>query len=77
MISVWPKFYPEKDTYAALHAAGLLYPPNIAETRKDFLDHPFAVYDDFNPAGRHLCWSQIDRALFSKKVDAWWLDGLA
>jgi alpha-D-xyloside xylohydrolase len=74
MISVWPRFYPETANYAALHAAGLLYPANIAETRKDFLDHAFAVYDAFNPAARRLYWSQIDQALFSKKVDAWWLD---
>jgi len=74
MISVWPRFYPETPTYAALRAKGFLYPPNIAEGSKDFLDHAFAVYDAFNPAARQLYWSQINESLFSRKVDAWWLD---
>jgi alpha-D-xyloside xylohydrolase len=74
MISVWPRFYPETANYAALRAMGFLYPPNIDEGKKDFLDHAFAVYDAFNPAARQLYWSQINQALFSFKVDAWWLD---
>jgi alpha-D-xyloside xylohydrolase len=74
MISVWPRFYPETKTYSALLASGFLYPENVAETRKDFLDHAFAVYDAFNPAARRLYWAQINAQLFSKGVDAWWLD---
>ena len=34
----------------------------------------FTFYDAFNPAARALYWSQIHDALFTKKVDAWWLD---
>jgi len=74
MISVWPRFYPETANYVALRDKGFLYPPNIAEGKKDFLDHAFAVYDAFNPAARALYWSQINQKLFSMKVDAWWLD---
>jgi alpha-D-xyloside xylohydrolase len=74
MISVWPRFYPETANYSALRAKGFLYPPNITEGMKDFLGHAFAVYDAFNPAARQLYWSQIDRTLFSLKMDAWWLD---
>jgi alpha-D-xyloside xylohydrolase len=75
MISVWPRFYPETSNFSALHAMGFLYPLNIAEKHKDFLGHEFAVYDAFNPAARRMYWSQIDEALFSRNVDAWWLDG--
>lgn len=74
MISVWPRFYPETANYGALRDKGFLYPPNIKEGSKDFLDHAFAVYDAFDPAARQLYWSQINAALFSLKVDAWWLD---
>jgi alpha-D-xyloside xylohydrolase len=74
MISVWPRFYPDTANYSALRAMGFLYPPNITEGKKDFLDHAFAVYDAFNPAARQLYWSQINQALFSLKVDAWWMD---
>ena len=74
MISVWPRFYPETANYGALREKGFLYPPNITEGKKDFLDHLFAVYDAFNPAARALYWSQINQRLFSLKVDAWWLD---
>jgi len=74
MISVWPKFYPGTANYEALSARGLLYRPNLAEGKKDFLGGAFTVYDAFDPEGRRLYWSQIDRALFSRKVDAWWLD---
>jgi alpha-D-xyloside xylohydrolase len=74
MISVWPRFYPETANYSDLRGKGFLYQPNIDDGMKDFLGHPFAVYDAFNPAAREMYWAQIDRALFARKVDAWWLD---
>ncbi len=74
MISVWPRFYPETANYRALNEKGFLYRPNIEDGMKDFLGHPFAVYDAFNPAARRAYWDQIDHTLFSQKVDAWWLD---
>jgi alpha-D-xyloside xylohydrolase len=74
MISVWPRFYPGTAHYDELLSTGYLYPANVAEGTRDFLGHAFAVYDAFNPAARRLYWSQVDRSLFSLKVDAWWLD---
>ncbi|MEI9973645.1 MAG: TIM-barrel domain-containing protein [Ignavibacteriota bacterium] len=35
---------------------------------------PYTFYDAFNPGARHLFWSQVDRDLFRKGVDAWWMD---
>jgi alpha-D-xyloside xylohydrolase len=70
MISVWPKFYPGTANYDALGAGGFLFHGDT----KDFLGQPYTVYDAFNPAARRLYWAQIDSALFSKRVDAWWLD---
>ena len=75
MISVWPRFYPGTTHFDELNKAGLLFRPNVDEGTKDFLGHPFAIYDAFNPAARQLYWSQIDKSLFSSvHVDAWWLD---
>ena len=34
----------------------------------------FTFYDAFNPAARALYWSQIKHALFTKGIDAWWMD---
>ncbi len=74
MISVWPKFYRGTANFEALAAAGFLYRPNLLEGRLDFLRQAFTYYDAFSPAARRLYWSQIDRELFSRKVDAWWMD---
>ena len=74
MISVWPKFYTGTANFDALNAAGDLYQPNLTEKKVDFLHNAFTYYDAFNPAARQLYWSQINQALFSKGVDAWWMD---
>ncbi|MDP9003139.1 MAG: DUF5110 domain-containing protein, partial [Myxococcota bacterium] len=74
MISVWPKFYPGTANYDALNAKGFLYQPDITEMRKDWVGNVFTFYDAFNPAARALYWSQINQALFSLHIDAWWMD---
>ncbi len=35
---------------------------------------PYTFYDAFNAGARKLYWQQINTALFSKGVDAWWED---
>jgi alpha-D-xyloside xylohydrolase len=74
MISVWPKFYPTTTNFQILRAHHFLYEPNLGEDIIDWTGHPDTFYDAFNPAARELFWSQVDRALFSKGVDAWWMD---
>ncbi len=74
LISVWPKFYPGTANFEAMQQAGFLYQPNLDEGIRDWLDQPYTFYDAFNPAARRLFWQQVDRDLFSKHVDAWWLD---
>ena len=82
MISVWPKFYTGTANFSALNAKpGYLYQANLTEMKKDFVyanvagtTPSFTFYDAFNPGARQLYWSQINTALFSKSVDAWWLD---
>jgi alpha-D-xyloside xylohydrolase len=74
MISVWPKFYRGTANFKALEAAGALYQPNLVEGKQDWLKNVFTNYDAFSPSARALYWSQIRDALYTKKVDAWWMD---
>ena len=74
MISVWPKFYPGTANFEAMHSRGFLYERNLKEGIRDWVRFPYTFYDAFNPEARQLFWSQINRELFSKQVDAWWLD---
>lgn len=74
MISVWGKFYPNTDNAKEMQAHGFLYQPNLAEHVKDWVNFEYTFYDAFNPAARALYWDQIDRNLFQKGIDAWWLD---
>jgi len=74
MISVWPKFYPGTANFEALHSAGFLYERNLQEKIQDWVGFRYTFYDAFNPAARKLFWSQVERELFRKGIDAWWLD---
>jgi alpha-D-xyloside xylohydrolase len=77
MISVWGKFYPGTKNFEAMRSQGFLYHRNLAEGLRDWVGdggYPYTWYDAFNPEAAKLFWSQIDKALFSKKFDGWWLD---
>jgi alpha-D-xyloside xylohydrolase len=74
MISVWGKFYPDTGNSRALAAVDGLYQTTLKNGTKDWLDRNYAFYDAFNPAARQVFWDQVNAALFSKGVDAWWMD---
>jgi alpha-D-xyloside xylohydrolase len=77
MISVWGKFYPGTKNFEAMRQAGFLYQRNLSEGLRDWVGdggYPYTWYDAFNPEAGKLFWSQMEKALFRKKVDAWWLD---
>jgi alpha-D-xyloside xylohydrolase len=74
MISVWGKYYPGTANFDAMQKNGFLYQPNLKEGLRDWIGFPYTFYDAFNPDARKLFWSQINSALFSKGVDAWWMD---
>ncbi len=74
MLAVWPKFYAGTANFAALQAGGFLYQENLREQRRDWRGHVFTFYDAFNPEARRLYWSQIERTLVPKGIDAWWMD---
>jgi alpha-D-xyloside xylohydrolase len=74
MISVWPKFYRSTENFEELHARGFLYPETLKRPTTDWLGHVHTFYDAFDPGARELFWEQMNRDLFSKGVDAWWMD---
>ncbi len=73
MISVWAKFVPGSDNHTEMAARGFLYPAfDKAHGGPDGNSEQY--YDAFDPQARALYWRQIEEGLFSKGVDAWWLD---
>jgi alpha-D-xyloside xylohydrolase len=76
MISVWPKFYEGIEHYKQLDAKGLLYKQNIKNQQRDWIGKGYVstFYDAFNPEARELFWEMLSKKLYSKGIDAWWLD---
>ena len=76
MISVWPKFYEGTQAYKDFDKKGYLYKRNIADGRKDWIGKGYTstFYDPFNPEARGAFWNLINKKLYSKGIDAWWLD---
>lgn len=64
MLSVWAQFAPGSANYRQMNDAGVLYTSNCKDR----------YYDAFNPLGRELYWHDLKAQLFSRGVDAWWLD---
>ena len=74
MISVWPKYYVGTENYEAMKNKGYLYMRNVEKERKDWIGYLSTFYDAFNADARAAFWDQINTALYSKGIDAWWLD---
>lgn len=74
VISVWGKYYPGTENFTQLRDHGCLLPWNLRNNVKDWLGQPYAYYDAFNPFGRKLFWDQINRGLYRRGVDGWWMD---
>ncbi len=76
MISVWPKFYEGIAAYKDFDKKGWLYKRNIANQQKDWVGPGYVstFYDVFNENARKGFWDLLNKNLFSKGVDAWWMD---
>lgn len=74
MISVWPKYYVGTENYEAMNSRGWLYGRNVEKGQKDWLGYVSTFYDPFNADARKAFWEQINAKLYSRGVDAWWLD---
>jgi len=74
MISVWPKYYVGTENYEAMNSKGWLYKRNVEKGQKDWIGYVSTFYDAFNADARKAFWDQINTSLYSKGIDAWWLD---
>jgi alpha-D-xyloside xylohydrolase len=76
MISVWPKFYEGISTYNEFDKKGWLYKKNIADSQRDWIGKGYVstFYDAFNPDARKGFWNLISNKIYSKGIDAWWMD---
>ncbi len=74
MISVWPKFYVSSKNFKIMDKKGWLYKKNVENKQKDWVGHVSTFYDAYNPEAREYFWDQMNKKLFSKGIDAWWLD---
>jgi alpha-D-xyloside xylohydrolase len=73
MISIWGKFYEGTEHFDALNRGGYLFQPTLKEGLVRDGRH-YAFVDPFQAGGREMFWSQVRDSLFSKGVDAWWMD---
>jgi alpha-D-xyloside xylohydrolase len=76
MISVWPKFYEGISTYNEFDKNGWLYKRNIADRQRDWIGKGYVstFYDAFNENARKGFWDLINKKIYSKGIDAWWMD---
>lgn len=66
MLSVWPGFGPKTRVYHSLDSIGALFDERTWAGYK--------VFDAYNPAARDIFWKYFSEGLYSKGVDAWWMD---
>lgn len=76
MISVWPKFYVGTEHYNEMNEKGFLYTRNVEKKERDWVGPGYVstFYDPYSEEARDLFWEQINDHLYSKGIDAWWLD---
>ncbi|MGI4020451.1 MAG: TIM-barrel domain-containing protein [Janthinobacterium lividum] len=76
MLSVWAKFYEGIKNYDYLNKNGWLYKRNIANRQRDWIAQGYVstFYDAFNPKARQAFWDLMNKNLYSKGIDAWWMD---
>lgn len=76
MISVWAKFYKDIPNYKVMNDKGYLYTKSINDSIRDWIGKGYisTFYDAFNADARKEFWGMLNTHLFSKGVDAWWLD---
>jgi alpha-D-xyloside xylohydrolase len=76
MISMWPKFYEGITAYNEFDKKGWLYKRNIADRQRDWINKGYVstFYDAFNENARKGFWDLINKKIYTKGIDAWWMD---
>jgi alpha-D-xyloside xylohydrolase len=73
MISIWPFFEPGSANYDDMEKQGW-FVDKFKFAKPPFHTDGMAVYDATNPAARKFYWDEVNKALFSIGLDAWWMD---
>jgi alpha-D-xyloside xylohydrolase len=73
MISIWPFFEPGSTNYDYMDQHGW-FVDKFKFAKPPYHTNAMAVYDATNPEARKYYWNEIDKALFSIGIDAWWMD---
>jgi alpha-D-xyloside xylohydrolase len=73
MISIWPFFEPGSANYDYMDQQGW-FVDKFKFAKPPFHTDAMAVYDATNPEARQYYWDQVNKALFSIGLDAWWMD---
>ncbi len=76
MISVWPKFYHTTEHYKQFNDKGWMYKRAVEDSVRDWIYPGYigSFYDAYDADARQLFWEQIREKLYTKGIDAWWLD---
>jgi alpha-D-xyloside xylohydrolase len=73
MLSIWPFFEPGSTNYDYMEKQGW-FVDKFKFAKPPYHTDAMAVYDATNPEARKFYWSEINKALFSIGIDAWWMD---
>jgi alpha-D-xyloside xylohydrolase len=73
MLSIWPFFEPGSTNYDYMDKQGW-FVDKFKYAKPPYHTDAMAVYDATNPEARKFYWSEINKALFSIGIDAWWMD---
>jgi alpha-D-xyloside xylohydrolase len=73
MISIWPFFEPGSANYDYMDKQGW-FVDKFKFAKPPFHTDAMAAYDATNPEARKYYWEQVNKALFSIGLDAWWMD---
>ncbi|MDR0508159.1 MAG: DUF5110 domain-containing protein [Dysgonamonadaceae bacterium] len=76
MISVWPKFYHTTANYKAFEEKRWMFDRAVKDSIRDWIGKGYigGFYDAYSEGARKLFWNQINDKLYSKGIDAWWMD---
>jgi alpha-D-xyloside xylohydrolase len=69
MISIWSNFGPSTAVYSALNGQGY-----IVSASNGYPNDGSKYYNAYNTAAGDIFWSNVNSGLFSKGIDAWWMD---
>lgn len=76
MISVWPKFYATTEHFKEFQKNGWMHMLAVEDSIRDWVGPGYigSFYDAYSADARKLFWNQMNEHLFSKGIDAWWMD---